>query len=109
MRFDKKFVSTALCTAVAAAALSAPVFAAHALSSGYQQTVAGDNKDAEHKCGEAKCGGEKDAEHKCGGDKSAEHKCGEAKCGGDAKADAEHKCGADAKKTSEHKCGSHPG
>ncbi|MFT6592522.1 MAG: putative low-complexity protein, partial [Zhongshania sp.] len=68
-------------------------FAAKVMSSGYQ--LADYAKDAEGKCGEAKCGAEKKAaEAKCGADKAAkEGKCGEAKCGAD-KAAAEAKCGA---------------
>ncbi len=56
--------------------------------------------NADHKCGEGKCGAaKKAADHKCGAaKKDAEHKCGAAK------KDAEHKCGA-AKKDAEHKCG----
>ncbi|MBQ0758239.1 MAG: hypothetical protein KBT72_01190 [Zhongshania sp.] len=60
-------------------------FAAKVMSSGYQ--LADYAKDAEGKCGEAKCGAEKKAaEAKCGADKAAkEGKCGEAKCGADKK------------------------
>ncbi|MBR9866298.1 MAG: low-complexity protein [Oceanospirillales bacterium] len=66
-------------------------FAAQDLTSGYE--VAGNDKGAEGKCGEAKCGADKkakaDAEATCGADKKVkadvEGKCGEAKCGADKK------------------------
>jgi uncharacterized low-complexity protein len=81
-------------------------FAAKVMSSGYQ--LADYAKDAEGKCGEAKCGAEKKdgeakcGEAKCGADKAAkEGKGGEAKCGADKAADegkcGEAKCGADKK------------
>lgn len=60
-------------------------FASAELSSGYMQLA---EKDAEGKCGEAKCGEDM---------KDGEGKCGEAKCGEDMK-DGEGKCG-------EAKCG----
>lgn len=74
------------------ASADANPFASAELSSGYMQLA---EKDAEGKCGEAKCGedmkkdGEgKCGEAKCGGEmkddmKDAEGKCGEAKCGGE--------------------------
>ena len=96
-----------------ASAETANPFASAELSSGYMQLAEGKcggnmekdaegkcgeakcgaDKKAEGKCGEAKCGADKEAEAKCGADKDAEGKCGEAKCGADKK--AEGKCGAD--------------
>ncbi|HDY85424.1 hypothetical protein LCGC14_0600300 [marine sediment metagenome] len=80
------------------------------LSSGYMQLAESTNKDAEGKCGEAKCGADKKAEKmkeaKCGADKKAAH---EAKCGADKKAAHEAKCGSEmkekAEKMKEGKCG----
>jgi len=98
--FSKQPLALALGTAFALAG-AAPVFAATDLSSGYM-VASLDDKAAEHKCGEAKCGADKKAaEAKCGADKKA----AEAKCGADKKA-AEHKCGeakcgADKKKAAE--------
>lgn len=79
------FISGSLAAPVSADAAGNP-FAINDLGSGYQLA----SKDAEGKCGEAKCGADtkKDAEGKCGEDKSgettgkkAEGKCGEGKCG----------------------------
>tara|TARA_R110002153_G_scaffold107109_3_gene246801 strand:- start:57269 stop:57610 length:342 start_codon:yes stop_codon:yes gene_type:complete len=70
------------------------------LSSGYMQLAEGTHKDAEGKCGEAKCGADKKAE------KMKEGKCGEAKCGADKKAAHEATCGAEKKdKMKEGTCG----
>lgn len=61
-------------------------FASAELSSGYMQLV---EKDAEGKCGEAKCGEDmKDGEGKCG-----EAKCGEAHNETKAKQPKEASCG----------------
>lgn len=87
---ESKYLAAAIGTAFAAsmafaggAAADANPFQASDLDSGYLQLAdahAGD-KDAEGKCGEAKCGGDKaekkeDAEGSCGGDKDAEGSCG---------------------------------
>tara|TARA_R110002049_G_scaffold233509_7_gene406854 strand:+ start:880 stop:1254 length:375 start_codon:yes stop_codon:yes gene_type:complete len=93
------------------ASADANPFASAELSSGYMQVAEGNcggdmKKDAEGKCGEAKCGADKAAAHEDG--KKAEGKCGEAKCGADKKAAAdkadEAKCGADMK-SEEGSCG----
>lgn len=90
-------VKTAIGLAFISSTLAAPVsalaenpFVVNDLGSGYQVA----SKDAEGKCGEAKCGADKAAK------KDAEGKCGEGKCGEGkaAKKDAEGKCG-------EGKCG----
>ena len=87
--FSKQPLALALGTAFALAG-AAPVFAATDLATGYM-VAALDDKAAEHKCGEGKCGADKKAaEAKCGADKkAAEHKCGEGKCGADKKKAAE--------------------
>jgi uncharacterized low-complexity protein len=104
----KKTAMTAFSAAILASSMASVAvadtnpFAAKVMSSGYQ--LADYAKDAEGKCGEAKCGADKASkegkcgEAKCGADKAAkEGKCGEAKCGAD-KAAKEGKCG-------EAKCG----
>lgn len=100
------FVASAALAPMASAADA--TFTATSLNTGY--TLADNHagkSDAEHKCGEAKCGADKKAEGegkcgegKCGADKKAEGegKCGEGKCGADKKAEGEGKCG-------EGKCG----
>tara|TARA_R110002050_G_scaffold1244_2_gene8500 strand:+ start:26686 stop:27054 length:369 start_codon:yes stop_codon:yes gene_type:complete len=85
------------------ASADANPFASAELSSGYMQLAEGTHKDAEGKCGEAKCGADKKVE------KMEEGKCGEAKCGADKKAAHEAKCGGEmkekAEKMGEGKCG----
>ena len=100
----KKTAMTAFSAAMLASSMASVAvadtnpFAAKMLNSGYQ--IANYAKDAEGKCGEAKCGADKAAkEAKCGADKAAK----EAKCGAD-KAATEAKCGAD-KAAKEGKCG----
>jgi uncharacterized low-complexity protein len=93
---SNKIVNT-LTVAIGAALLGSVSIASAAnafqvtdLGQGYQ--LVGDEKPADQKCGEAKCGADK---------KDGEAKCGEGKCGGekkDAKAEGEKKCG-------EGKCG----
>lgn len=90
---ESKYLAAAIGTAFAAtmafagtAAADANPFQAGDLDGGYMQLAAhhADDKDAEGKCGEAKCGGDKaekkeDAEGSCGGDKDREGSCGEDK------------------------------
>lgn len=93
---ESKYLAAAIGTAFVAsmtfagtAAADANPFQVAELDSGYLQLAdahAGD-KDAEGKCGEAKCGGDKaekkeDAEGSCGGDKDGD-KDAEGSCGGD--------------------------
>lgn len=84
------------------AAVAENPFSAEPMSSGYTQLAHeghdGKKRDAEGKCGEAKCGEEME--------KNGEGKCGEGKCGEEEKGekkerhkDGEGKCG-------EGKCGS---
>lgn len=88
-------VKTAIGLAFLSSTLAAPLsalaenpFVVNDLGSGYQVAA----KDAEGKCGEAKCGADKAG-------KAAEGTCGEGKGGeGAAKKEAEGKCG-------EGKCG----
>lgn len=95
MNFNKKPLTVVLgaAFALAGSAQAGNLFQATDLGAGYMLAAAGDDKKADHKCGEAKCGADA---------KKADHKCGEGKCGADAKkADhkcGEGKCGADAKK-----------
>ena len=111
--FSKKPLALALGAAFTLTGLGAQasVFQASDLASGYMVASAGDEKKAEHKCGENKCGakcmegmqkaGKTAEEAKAQCEKMAkEGKCGEGKCGGDKKDKASHegKCG-------EGKCG----
>lgn len=80
MSINKKPLTVVLGTAMAltgAAAHAGSLFQVSDLGAGYMVAAAGDDKKAEHKCGEGKCGGEKKTD-----DKKTEHKCGEGKCGG---------------------------
>ena len=92
-------------TAVAGLALGSFAHAAdnpfgmQKLESGYQLAQAStDDKHAEAKCGEAKCGADaKQKEGKCGGEKKKDGSCGgdkkkEGSCGGDKSKDGG--CGA---------------
>ncbi len=79
-------VSTLGANAISAPQVNTGAAAAFSISEMPSTTLLISN-DADHKCGEGKCGGDKkkDGDHKCGGDKK---KDGDHKCGG------EHKCGA---------------
>lgn len=94
----QNFVSLAVGSAFAAAALSPMAhaaenpFGASKLEAGYQLA------QADTKMKDASCGGDKKMDAKCG----AEKKAAEAKCGANKKKDAS--CGA-AKKSTEAKCG----
>ena len=91
-------------SASASADITSNPFSMSDLSTGYMVAMGSkEEKKAEGKCGEGKCGDTKKAEGKCGegkcGDtKKAEGKCGEGKCGDTKKAKPEGKCG-------EGKCG----
>jgi uncharacterized low-complexity protein len=95
---QRKHLAAAIGTAFAAsiafagtAAADADPFQVSELDGGYMQLAGHDrDKDAEGKCGEAKCGGDKSDE------KKERHKDGEGSCGGDkADKDAEGSCGGD--------------
>ncbi|MBA4284032.1 MAG: hypothetical protein C0434_00670 [Xanthomonadaceae bacterium] len=87
MSINKKPLTVVLGSAMAltgTAASAGSLFQATDLGAGYMVAAAGDDKKAEHKCGEGKCGAEKTAtagDKKKADDKKAEHKCGEGKCG----------------------------
>ena len=90
MSMNKKPLTVVLGAAFAltgVAAQASSLFQATDLGAGYMLAAAGDDKKAEHKCGEGKCGAEKTAAggEKKTDDKKADHKCGEGKCGTEKK------------------------
>jgi len=112
MAYTKKPLAVALGAAFLATSIaplaSAAVnpFSAQQLSGGYD--LANFDKDAEGKCGEAKCGANKKAEEegKCGGQQAEQKAEGEGSCGAQ-KAEGEGSCGGEGttKAEGEGKCG----